>query len=116
MASSFEYVSSDWVAVEVSAVAVVLPECTCGRQIAAYHRSALSSFGEDGCMAWTCHAEGGGRGDHGAVATRVPLARMTCRLLAAFCPHSCSAVIARTASGSSCVAPWLAATEVLLSS
>ena len=56
VASSFEYVSSDWVAVEVSAVAVVLPECTCGRQIAAYHRSALSSFGEDGCMAWTCHA------------------------------------------------------------
>ena len=59
VASSFEYVSSDWVAVEVSAVAVVLPECTCGRQIAAYHRSAVSSFGD----------QGGGRGDHHAVAT-----------------------------------------------
>ena len=74
VASSHEYVSSDRVAVEVSAVAGVLSECTCGREIAAYHRSAVSSFGEHGCVAWTCHAEGGGRGKHGAVATRVPLA------------------------------------------
>jgi hypothetical protein len=59
VASSLEYVSSDWVAVEVSAVVVVLPECACGRQIAAYHRSAVSSFGD----------QGGGRGDHHAVAT-----------------------------------------------
>jgi hypothetical protein len=116
VASSLEYVSSDWVAVEVSAVAVVLSECACGRGITAYHRLAVSSFGEHGCVAWTCHAEGGGRGDHGVIATRVPLATRTCRLLAAFCPHSCSAVIARTASGSSRVAPWPAATEVLLSS
>ena len=36
VASSIENVSSDWVAVEVSAVAVVLSECTCGREIAAY--------------------------------------------------------------------------------
>ena len=28
VASELEYVSSDWVAVEVSAVLVVLPECT----------------------------------------------------------------------------------------
>jgi hypothetical protein len=105
VASSLEYVSSDWVAVQVSAVAVVLsdwvavrvsavavvlPECACRREIAAYHRSAVSSFGEHGCVAWTCHAEGGGRGDHGAAATRVPLARRTDWLLAAFCPHSCS--------------------------
>ena len=83
-------VSSDWVAVETSAVLVVLSECACGRQIAAYYRSAVSSFGEHGCMAWTCHAEGGGKGEYGAVATRIPLARRTCRLLAAFCPHSCS--------------------------
>jgi hypothetical protein len=34
--SSLEYVSSDWVAVEVSAVAVVVPESACGREIAAY--------------------------------------------------------------------------------
>jgi hypothetical protein len=73
VASSLEYVSSDWMAVEVSAEAVVLPECTWGREIATYHRSAVSSFGEH-CVAWTNHAEGGGRGDHGAVATRVPLA------------------------------------------
>ena len=136
MASSLEYVSSDWVAVEVSAVAVVLPECTCGREIAAYHRSAVSSFGEHGYVARTFHAEGGGkgdhravvtracnarggRGDHGAVATGVPLAtrapywagpagrgRLDC----------IRAVIVRTASGSSCVAPWPAATEALLSS
>ena len=85
-----EYVSSDWVAVEVSAMTVVLSECTCGREIAAYHRSAVRSFGEHGCVAWTCHAEGGGKGEYGAVATRIPLARRTCRLLAAFCPHSCS--------------------------
>ncbi len=71
MASSLENVSSDWVAVELSAVAVVLPESACGREIAAYYRSAVSSFGEHGCVAWTYHAEGGGRGDHHAVATRV---------------------------------------------
>ena len=116
VASSLEYVSSDWVAVEVSAVAVVLSECTCGREIAAYHRSAVSSFGEHGCVAWICHAEGGGRGDHGVIASRVSLATRTCRLLAAFCQHSCGAVIARTASGSSRVAPWPAATEALMSS
>lgn len=116
VASSLEYVLSDWVAIEMSAATVVLSECTCGREIAAYHRLAVSSLGEHGCVAWTCHAEGGGRGDHGVIATRVPLATRTCRLLAAFCPHSCSAVIARTASGSSRVAPCPAATEVLLSS
>ncbi len=38
VASSIEHVSSDWVAVRVSAVPVVLSECTCGRGIAAYHR------------------------------------------------------------------------------
>jgi hypothetical protein len=54
--SSLEYVSSDWMAVELSAVAVVLSECACRREIAAYHRSAVSSFGEHGCVAWTCHA------------------------------------------------------------
>jgi hypothetical protein len=43
VASSLENVSSDWVVVEMSAVAVVLPECACGREIAAYHRSAVSS-------------------------------------------------------------------------
>ena len=119
VASSLEYVSSDWVAVEVSAVAVVLPQCACGRGIAAYHRSAVSSFGEHGYVAWTCHAEGGGRGDHRAVATDVPLetrapywagpagrGRLAC----------IRAVIVRTASGSSCVAPLPAAAEVLLSS
>ena len=41
-----------------SAIAVVLSECTCRRKIAAYHRSAVSSFGEHGCVAWKCHAEG----------------------------------------------------------
>jgi hypothetical protein len=120
-ASSLEYVSSDWVAVEVSAVAVVLSGCACGREIAVCHRSAVSSFGEHGCVAWTCHADGGGRGDHRAVATGIPLATkgavlgVTCRLLAPG-SHSCSAVIERTASGSSCVAPWPAAAEALLSS
>ena len=88
VASELEYVSSDGVAVEVSAVLVVLPECTCGRDIAAYHRSAVSSFGEHDCVAWTCHAEGGGRGDHGAVATRVPLATRTCGLMPPG-SHSC---------------------------
>jgi hypothetical protein len=115
VASSLEYVSSDWEAVEVSAVAVVLPDCTCGREIEAYHRSAVSSFGEHGGMAWTCHVEGGGRGDHGAVATRVPLARRTRR--GCWWPFALiRAVIARTASGSSFVAPGPAATEALLSS
>jgi hypothetical protein len=61
VASSLENVSSDWVAVELSAVAVVLPGCTCGREIAAYHRLVVSSYGEHGCVAWTCHAEEGGR-------------------------------------------------------
>jgi hypothetical protein len=77
VASSLEYVSSDWVAVELGAATVVLSECTCGREITAYHRLAVSSLGEHGCVAWRCHAEGGGRGDHGAAATRVPLARRT---------------------------------------
>jgi hypothetical protein len=38
VASSLEDVSSDWVAVEVIAVAVVLSESACGREIAAYDR------------------------------------------------------------------------------
>ncbi len=86
------------------------------RDCSVYDRSAVSSLGEHGCVAWICHAEGGGRGDNGVIATRVPLATRTCRQMAAFCPHSCGAVIARTASGASRVAPWPAATEVLLSS
>ena len=83
MASELEYVSSDWVAVELRAVAVVLSECACGREITAYHRSAVSSFGEHGCMTWRVEA-----GAISAVATHVPLARRTCRLLAAFRPNS----------------------------
>ena len=120
VASSLEYVSSDWIAVELSAVAVVLSECACRREIAACHRSAVSSFGEQhGCVAWRCHADGGGRGDHRAVATRVPLATRAPYWAG---PAGCGrlarirAVIARTASGSSCVAPWPAAAEALLSS
>ena len=74
VASSLENVSSDWVAVDVSAVAVVLPQCACVRGIAVYHRSAVRSFGEHGYVAWTCHAEVGGRGDHRAAAADVPLA------------------------------------------
>ena len=105
-------VSSDWVAVETSAVLVVLSECACGRQIAAYYRSAVSSFGEHGCMAWTCHAEGGGRGDQRGCHTR-PLGKEDLQAVGGLSPKF---VIARTASGSSCVAPWPAATEVLLSS
>jgi hypothetical protein len=58
-----------------SAVSVVLPECTCGREMAAYHRSVVSSLGEHGCVAWTCHVAGGGRGDHAVVATGIPWQR-----------------------------------------
>ena len=81
--SSHENVSSDWVAVEMSAVAVVLPECTCGREMAAYHRSAVSSFGEHGYVARTCHAEGGGKGDHRAVVTHVEAGAIMARWLQA---------------------------------
>ena len=130
MASSLENVSSDWVAVEVSAVAVVLPECTCGREIAAYHRSAVSSFGEHGYVARTCHAEGGGKGDHRAVVTRAwrqerswrgghgrPLGNEGAVLAAGRRRLArIRAVIMRTASGSSFVAPSPAAAEALLSS
>ena len=132
VASLLKYVSSDWIAIEA---AVVLPKCTCGRGIAAYDRTAVSSFGEHGYVAWTCYADDGGRGDHRAVArveagaimamaTRVPFATRApywagARGLQAagawLGSHSC-AVIERTASGSSCVAPWPAAAEALLSS
>ena len=86
VASSLEYVLPVWVAVEVSAVAVVLPECTCGREIAAYHRSVVSSLGEHGCVAWTCHAEGGGIMGRWPHASPLQVLGMACRLLAAFLP------------------------------
>jgi hypothetical protein len=100
-----------------SAVVVVLSECTCRRDIAASiaRPSALSES-----TAWRGHAM---RRVEAGVATRDghrrPLGNEgavmggPCRLRAPG-SHSCSRVIARTASGSSCVAPWPAAAEALL--
>ncbi len=135
MASSLENVSSDWVAVEVSAVAVVVPQCACRREIAAL--AAYDRLGRELIRRARLRgldmprrgrrqersSRGGhtreGRGDHGAMATGVPLARRApywaepagCGRLARI-----RAVIVRTASGSLCVAPWPAAAEALLSS
>ncbi len=77
VASSLEYVSSDWVAVEVSAVAVVLPECACRREIAAlaaYDRLGRELIRRARLRGVDMSRIGGGRGDHRAVATGVPLA------------------------------------------
>jgi hypothetical protein len=107
MASELEYVSSDWVAVELRAVAVVLSECACGRE------SSVPSLGCELIRRARLHdVEGGGRGDQRGCHTR-PLGKEDLQAVGGLSPKF---VIARTASGSSCLAPWPAATEALLSS